>query len=133
MGALVLDASAALRVVLDSARQSAWIELIAAADAVYAPALFVTETANALWKYVGAGHVSEEGALHLHRDATALIDGLVADADLFPEALNVAVRLRHPVYDALYLVAARRTGAALLTADKRLTTLAEKLGIALAV
>jgi predicted nucleic acid-binding protein len=132
MAALTLDASAALRVVLDASRQSATIELLTAADAVYAPSLFVAETANALWKYAGAVHVTEEDALRLHRDAIALVDRYLDDAELFPEALTVAARLRHPVYDALYLVAARRTGSALLTFDKKLATLAQRLDIAVA-
>ncbi|MFI4970009.1 MAG: type II toxin-antitoxin system VapC family toxin [Lysobacterales bacterium] len=132
MAALTLGASAALRVVLDAGRQSAVIERLAAADAVYAPSLFVAETANALWKYVGAGHVTVEGALRLHRDATALVDRYLDDAELFPETLTVASHLRHPVYDALYLVTARRTGSALLTFDKKLAALAQKLDIALA-
>ena len=79
MAALTLDASAVLRVVLESGRQSATIDLLAAVAAVYAPSLFVAETANALWKHVGVGHILKEGA--------------------------------------------RRTGAALLTFDKKLAAL----------
>jgi hypothetical protein len=43
MAALTLDASAALRVVLESGRQSATIDLLAAVAAVYAPSLFVAK------------------------------------------------------------------------------------------
>lgn len=132
MPALVLDASAALRVVLDAGRHAALVDALEAAEAVYAPSLFVAESANALWKYIGAGQVSEEGAVRLHRDAVALVDCLIPDAELFPEALNVAARQQHPVYDALYVVAARRQGATLLTRDKRLAALARRLDIAVA-
>ena len=132
MAALVLDASAALRVVLDVDRSHGLLDLLETAEAVYAPSLFVAETGNALWKYVGAKQVSEENALRLHRDSMALVDRFVPDADLFPEALTVAVREKHPVYDALYVVAARRNGAALATFDKRLAALAQRLDIAIA-
>lgn len=132
MTALVLDASAALRVVLDAAGHAGLLDRIAAAEAVYAPSLFVAETANALWKYVGAKQVSEEDALRLHRDALALVDRFIPDEDLLPEALVVAMRGKHPVYDALYVVAARRHGAALLTMDKRLAALARQLAVAVA-
>jgi predicted nucleic acid-binding protein len=37
--------------------------------------------------------------------------------------------LRHPVYDSLYLVTARRTGSTLLTFDKGLAEMARKLKI----
>ena len=129
MAALTLDASAALRVVLDGPRHRAALDALAAADAVYAPDLFVAETANALWKYVIAKHIGEEGALDLHRDATALVDRLVAGTELFPEALALAMRARHTVYDALYLVTARRTGSMLMTFDAKLAALARTLDI----
>ena len=53
MSALVLDASAALRAVLDADRHGVLLDRIGGAVAVYAPSRFVAETANALWKYVG--------------------------------------------------------------------------------
>ncbi len=132
MAALTLDASAALRVVLDASRQSATLDLLATAEAVYAPTLFVVETANALWKYVAAKHIAADDALRLHRDAVDLVDRHLDDAELFPEALVLASNLRHRVYDALYLVTARRTGSVLSTFDKKLTVLAKRIDIPVA-
>jgi predicted nucleic acid-binding protein len=45
------------------------------------------------------------------------------------EALNEAMRLGYSVYDMLYLILARRTGAILLTLDGPLNKIAEKEGI----
>src|SRR6185312_1838889 len=87
MPALVLDASSALRIVLDPAREVETLNKLKHAEAVYAPALFVAETANALWKYVNGGHVALDNAKRLHVDATTLVDRFVADSELFPEAL----------------------------------------------
>ena len=129
MAALVLDASAALRVVLDADCSPSLLDSLEAAEAVYAPSLFVVETANALWKYVGAKQASEEEARRLHRDARALVDRFVPDAELFPEALIAAARHKHPVYDVLYVLLARRNGAALATMDKRLAALARRLEV----
>ena len=78
---------------------------VSGSDAIYAPGLFAVETASGLWKYVGAGKLREDDAC----------------------------RERHPVYDLLYVLTARRTGSALLTVDKRLAALAKKLGVPLAV
>ena len=129
MAALTLDASAAVTVALDTAKHRNAYDRLVGADSVYAPALFVTETANALWKYVNAKHMSEESALRLHRETTAMIDRLVDDVSLFPEALALAARLRHPVYDTVYLVVARRTESALMTFDAKLAQHARKLEI----
>lgn len=129
MAALTLDASAAVTVALDTAKHRSTYDRLVSADAVYAPALFVTETANALWKYVNARQMNEENALRLHRDATAMVDQLMDDIGLFPEALALATRLRHPVYDTVYLVVARRTESALVTFDSKLAQHARKLEI----
>ena len=45
------------------------------------------------------------------------------------EALIESVRVKHSVYNMLYLTLARREGATLLTLDKKLLTLAKKNGI----
>jgi predicted nucleic acid-binding protein len=132
MAALTLDVSAALPL-LDGRAQPQLKEAIGRADAVYAPGLYLVESANALWKYVKAGHLAAEAAAKLHGQARELIDFFIADEALFPEALDAACRKGHPVYDLLYLLTARRTASALLTVDKRLAALAKKMDIPLAV
>jgi predicted nucleic acid-binding protein len=129
MAALTIDASVAVRIVRDAVAHAVLLDRLSAADAVYAPSLFVVETANALWKYVRTHHLTEADAIAMHRDASALVDRAVDSADLFPEAMLLASQLRHPVYDSLYLVTARRTGSTLLTFDRTLAGLARKLGI----
>src|SRR5262249_5788137 len=61
------------------------------------------------------------------REATQALDLLMTSAldlrpsgPLLPRALGLAVRLRHPVYDCVYLALAHGEGAALVTADRRL-------------
>lgn len=117
---VVLDASAALRAVLDASRQPALIDLIAAAPFVVAPGLLRTEVANALWKYQRAGVVDVAQALERHLEACALVHRFEDDAALFPEALRLAMSIDHPVYDASYLVTARRHAACLVTFDRKL-------------
>jgi predicted nucleic acid-binding protein len=129
MAALTLDASAAVNVALDTVKHRVMYDRLVDADSVYAPALFVTETANALWKYVKAKHLDEESALRMHRETNAMVDRLVDDASLFPEALALAARLRHPVYDTVYMVVARRTESTLMTFDAKLARHARTLDI----
>lgn len=131
MPALVLDASAALRLVLDPAGHAAIADALTSAEVVHAPSLFVVETGNALWKCVRANQITERAAVRLHRDVTDLVDQWMDDALLFPEALLMAIELDHPVYDALYLVTARRSGSLLATCDRKLAGLATRLAIPL--
>ena len=58
-----------------------------------------------------------------------LPDRLEPSSTLNVEAFVLASRHRHPVYDALYLVLARRNNAVLLTLDRRLAALARQLEI----
>ncbi len=123
---VVLDASAALRAVMDATAQPALIDCIAAAGHIVAPVLLRAEAANALWKYQRAGLLDVAEALERHAEATALVNRFEDDTALFPEALRLAVLHEHPVYDALYLVTARRHAALLLTFDRRLHAQCER-------
>lgn len=122
--AIVLDASAGIRLVLSPADHREWIEQLGQAAAIIAPTLFAAETANALWKYRKAGNIPAGEAAMLHAQALALITDWQADTTLFPEALHLAERVGHPVYDCLYLVCCRRYGARLVSADRQLLKLA---------
>ena len=96
---------------------------------VLAPDLFAAEAANALWKYVKAGDLSQERAVELLRRALDLVDILVPSSELAVEALATAAQAGHPVYDFLYAVLARRNGAPLLTMDRPLATRLQGMAI----
>ncbi len=51
---------------------------------------------------------------------------MVSSGDLVEEALATAAAFDHPVYDALYLVTARRVAAMVCTLDRRLAALLEE-------
>lgn len=126
---LVLDASAAVRLVMRMSGSQALLDTLDDATLVLAPALFRTEVANALWKYVGAGHLQPEQAQTRLEEAIGLIDQAIPDAELVNEALAAACQQGHPVYDLLYAVLARRHACAVLTLDRKLATLLERMSI----
>jgi len=126
---IVLDASAAVRVVLEPRNHIQLIEQIQSATRVYAPKLLVCETANAFWKYHKANILTAAQTTQLHAEALTLITHWIDDHTLFPEAIQTAIELTHPVYDAVYLVSARRQAARLLTFDKRLYALCNQLKV----
>ena len=118
---IVLDASAAVRLVMRDEAAERLLEPIASAVVVLAPSLFASEVANALWKYVQAGNLDLDTALERYEEAIHLIDDFTPDWELTTEAITEATRYRHPVYDLLYAILARRKGCAMLTMDQRLT------------
>lgn len=126
---IVLDASAAVRAVLDASAQPRLIDRLAEAPLVLAPALLRVECANALWKYVRAGVLDKATAVERHGELTAMVHRFVDEEVLFPEALQFAADADHPVYDAVYALAARRHAATLLTFDKRVRDLCKRARI----
>jgi predicted nucleic acid-binding protein len=80
---------------------------------------------------IGRG-LSLDDAVGLHHEAVGLIDEMTPDGELATEPLAEASRWGHPVYDLLYAVLARRTGAAVLTLDARLIELLDRMGVAVA-
>ena len=126
---LVLDASAAVRMVMRAEDADGLLESVASATVVAAPSLYASEVTNALWKYVKAGNLDAETALERLEESINLIDAFTPDWELTTEALTEAVRFKHPVYDLLYAVLARRTGCAVLTMDERLRTLLGQMGV----
>lgn len=129
---LVLDASAAVHIVLGGGQAPALLRALDDAGTVTAPGLFVAEVANALWKYHRAGHFALDETLDRYQEAAGLVDELTPDRELIDEALAEAGRRGHPVYDLLYAVLARRLGGAVLTLDQRLAGLLAEMGIAVA-
>jgi predicted nucleic acid-binding protein len=127
----ILDASAAVAIAMNLPESIKFLPNIDTSDVVIAPDLFVAEVSNAMWKYVRAGMLdSEQGSTALER-AVMLVDTFEPGQILYKEAFALSVDHQHPVYDALYLVLARRHNGILATLDKRMVELAAILHIRL--
>jgi len=126
---VVLDASAAVRQVIDPSGSPEIFNLVGQAKLVLAPELFVAETANAFWKYLRAASSTREQCELGLGAALELVDEFVPLEPLSREAFDLAATMGRPVYDAFYLVLARRNGAVLATADRQLLRDANALGV----
>ncbi|BES82850.1 type II toxin-antitoxin system VapC family toxin [Pyrodictium abyssi] len=89
--------------------------------AVAAPSYALLELANALRKYVvrgvmGPGEAGEAFSLLLEMD----VEFVEVDGELAREALGYAIDNGVTVYDAYYIVLARRLGTVFYTADEKL-------------
>jgi predicted nucleic acid-binding protein len=116
---LVVDASVALKwFVLEDLTDKAR-ELLGVVEDLTAPRLITTEIANALAKKAAQKVLTADEALAHFNGFRLLLPGLIDIDDLVAPALENACALRHPVYDLIYLEAARRLDAQLVTADRR--------------
>lgn len=98
-----------------------------------APRLLVVEVASALrQKVTGQALTVVDASAALAATLDAIADGVVHladDEDLVAAALNLAIALEHKLPDCLYLALAEREGAVLVSADRKLLSLARRRGI----
>ena len=94
-------------------------ELSASNHRLFAPRLILTEVANALGRKAMAGLMSAAEACAYLRSLPHYFDDVLAVDELIEPALKNACALRHPIYDLIYLEAARRLDAQLVTGDHR--------------
>ena len=116
----ILDASAAVHLVLSQEHAPKLAAKLEEVVVVTAPDLFCSEVANALWKYVRAGELAPDLALARLEEGMGLVDSLIPERLLAPEALVAAIRYEHSAYDMMYAVLARRSGAMVITMDRPL-------------
>jgi len=126
---IILDTCAAIEVVLAKPRASLFVETLAQAEWVIAPDSFISEASNVFWKY----HQFEQLPIKICETALEksiqLVDDFVDSKVLYQEAFSLACSLKQPVYDALFLVLARRHNGVLMTLDKRMMKGASKSSI----
>jgi predicted nucleic acid-binding protein len=105
LSVFILDASVATKlfILVPGHEQAA-----AAAEAheFIAPRLILTETANALWKYVRRGDTTLAQAQDAIRELDRRLS-IVDDFRLIILAQRLAAELDHPVYDCVYLATAQ--------------------------
>jgi len=126
---IVLDASAGIEIALSRDNAESYERKIEKASKVITSELYKAETANVLWKYNSAGLLNKDEVQRRLKYCDDLIDEYIDISENNEEALNEGLRIKHCVYDLLYLVIARRNGAILLTEDKKLKKIAQDNGL----
>ena len=126
---LVLDASAALEVVLERSRAGDFMRAIQEADTVMAPELLVPEVVNAIWKFHQFDSLDLSTCNRALELAIELADDLVSCRDLWREAFLLARKNGRPTHDMFYIALALREDAAIVTMDKALRKEAERHGV----
>ncbi len=117
---IVVDSSVALKWLVREQDSELAIRLLSPAVRRLAPDLLLVEVANALWKNERLKRIdpaiARRGVAELPRFFTEFFSA----HDLVADASSLARDLDHPVYDCLYIIAARRVDCMLVTADATL-------------
>ena len=124
---IVVDASVALKWVVDEPGTPAALAI--RSEQLFAPAIWLAEVANALWRHVRLGEASAAEALaRIARLQRAPVASVAIEAHV-AGALEMAIRSNHPVYDCLYLALAVHQGLQVVTDDHRFAAAAGRLGL----
>jgi predicted nucleic acid-binding protein len=121
---IVVDASVALKWVFEETGSEEALAL--RTERLIAPALWLAEAGNALWRRVHAGTLMIEEAAEQFFE---LRQAPVVSASIEPhiaKALELAITIGHPIYDCLYLALAIYHNTYVGTADRRFATAADR-------
>jgi len=130
---VVLDASVAVRWVVEEEGSVEAAALLEQELSWITPRLLLTEVTSALRRKVADSVLAPAVAGQaLDVLLQAVADGvirLIDDERIIGQALLLAMSLQHKVPDCLYLALAEREGAAIATADDRLSRLARSRAV----
>lgn len=124
---IVLDASAAVEIVLNKEKAGLLMSRLSEAETLMAPELYISEVTNVFWQYFTYKSLPVDICETALNRAIELIDNFTAVKELYREAFSLSCQMKNSVYDSLYLVLARRNNALLLTMDKKLNQIARQI------
>ena len=125
---IVVDASVALKWVFDESESATAIAL--RDEDLLAPSLWLAEAANAVWRRARLGDITAEEAVAYFSELANAPVVLVAMEPHLERALSLAMEIRHPIYDCVYLALALRHETHVVTADRRFVAAADRAGLA---
>ena len=117
---LVVDASVAVRWLVDMDGVAQADALLQRGEPLIAPDLVFSEITNAAWKMTALADLPRETATEAVLKSSDFVQEIVACRELKELALAIAIELRHPAYDCFYLALAQQRDCQMITADVRL-------------
>lgn len=118
----VIDAAVAVKWFIKEDRSDAALDIVSSGTLLYAPYLILIEVAATFMKKVRRQEIDADFARSAEQTfrqrATVGLITLWPDETLLPDAIELSLRLAHPLYDCLYLALAQRVDAPLVTPDK---------------
>ena len=116
---LVVDASVAVKWLVEEEESETAERLLRGNFDLHAPRLLVSEVANAIWRRARAGEIGRGEAGMLVHAISEMPLYWHNDEELGPDAVRLALAFDRPAYDCVYLALAHRIGAQVVTTDAR--------------
>lgn len=116
---LVVDSSVALKWFVDEPRSDAAQRIILADDQLIAPDWAFAEVINALWRKARIVEIGVEQVQEAITELPNYIEFQSSDIGLMGLALEIAIQLKHSIYDCVFLAIALQSESAVLVTDDR--------------
>jgi len=126
---IVIDASLAVKWFVTEEGHATAVSLLEQNQILVAPDLIFPETTNVFWKKLQKGEMTSEQSQLACRALPGFLQGTFSSSRLSADALKLAIRLNHSVYDCIYLACAEQQGAKLVTADKKFVSRNKSAGL----
>jgi predicted nucleic acid-binding protein len=127
---IVIDASVAFKLFIPEAGSAEALRLLPYCAAFMAPDIFQLEMAAAAAKYWRRRVITLDEARLIEATARRIVADLRPWQPLLVPAFELAMLLRHGVYDCLYLALAQQLSLPLVTADIKLESKVRQVGLA---
>lgn len=127
---LVIDASVAIKLVVDENDRAAARDLVLAkGNDLTVPDFLLVEAGNILWKKARLGEITAPQVHSGISDLLVTFDHFVPTPELIAAATQLSLKLDHPVYDCIYLACAHHVEGHVVTADQRFLAAATRAGL----
>jgi predicted nucleic acid-binding protein len=126
---VVVDASVALKWVMDEPGSTEALALLEGQHVLNAPDFLLVEVANVLWVKLRRGLIERDAADLAFEAVSAVPVAYMPLDELILPARSLAQAMDLTVYDALYAAAAQRLSCPLFTADAALARAVDRLGL----
>lgn len=123
---VVLDASAAVGIVLQREDSRSAENCVENASLVIGPSLYISEVTNVFWKYYRFHDLPQNDCEMGIERCLKIVDDFADDGELWRESFAMSCLTGLTAYDMCYLVLARRYNAMLVTLDQKLQTACRK-------
>jgi len=123
---VVIDVSGIMEILLHKEKTGKFCKILYEATLVVTPDLYVSELTNTFWKYHAAKVLTKNECIQYIQDGIDFVDKFIDSKEIWQEAFSEGINNGHSVYDMLYMVAARRNSAVLLTNDSDLAAICKK-------
>jgi len=125
---LIIDANVAIRMFVNGKQDVT--SVVNRADKVFAPQLYNAEVGNTILQYIKHGYISLDLGKVILSKCLDVITDYYEIGESVEDILTLSMREQLSYYDAIYLHFATSTQIPLLSFDKKLNSVAQRLNLA---